>query len=157
MSDTEKVFTYEEVKALCHDAFDVGSLYARECARYGVDAIAYGWKSWLDKHGLLAKQLEGKDESSAVQIRFNPFDMGTTDDKARKVCEEAMEFYAEHFASVSVLAMDIKSTDGDYLRYEIGDVLTAMLNYCHALGIDPQECIDRVEEKNRNRGRYEKC
>ena len=89
-----------------------------------------------------------------MQISFNPFDMGTLDDKARKVCEEAMEFYAEHFVTVSVLALDVHSTKGDCLRYEIGDVLTAMLNYCASLGIDPQECIDKVEEKNRNRGRY---
>lgn len=89
-----------------------------------------------------------------MQISFNPFDMGTLDDKARKVCEEATEFYGEHFVTVSVLALDVHSANGDFLRYEIGDVLTAMLNYCNAAGIDPQQCIDMVEQKNRNRGRY---
>ena len=93
---------------------------------------------------------------SAMQITFNPFDMGTSDDKARKVCEEAMEFYAEHFVTVSVLALNLHGKEGNFLRYEIGDVLTAILNYCAAEHIDPQECIDKVEQKNRNRGRYDK-
>jgi len=52
MSDTEKVFTYEEVKELCRDAFDTGKLYERESTYYGVDAVAYDWKHWLKRHDL---------------------------------------------------------------------------------------------------------
>ena len=82
-----------------------------------------------------------------MKIEIRTFDLGTDEDKARKVCEEAMEFYAEH--SCSRIA-------GIYpLMLEIGDVLTALANYCAARGIDAQECIDLVETKNIIRGRYD--
>jgi phosphoribosyl-ATP pyrophosphohydrolase len=85
-----------------------------------------------------------------MKISFNPFDMDSLDDKARKVCEEATEFYAEHHECLENGTIGV--TIG--LFNEIGDVLTATLNYCNAAGIDPQQCIDLAEEKNRNRGRY---
>lgn len=88
--------------------------------------------------------MEAKTESSAMQISFNPFDVGTSEDKARKVCEEAMEFYAEHH---ECWAYGLTGNGRKALFYEIGDVLTAILNYCAAEHIDPQECIDRVEQK----------
>ena len=87
---------------------------------------------------------------STMQISFNPFDMDSLDDKARKVCEEATEFYAEHHACLENGTIGV--TIG--LFNEIGDVLTAMLNYCNATGIDPQQCINMVEEKNKMLGRY---
>lgn len=85
-----------------------------------------------------------------MQISFNPFDMDSLDEKARKVCEEATEFYAEHHECLENGTIGV--TIG--LFNEIGDVLTAMLNYCNAAGIDPQQCIDMAEQKNRMRGRY---
>ena len=153
--------TSTELRKLLKEAFDCGVLYGAESVRYGVDAVAYSWKNWIKKHDMASyvaehkdDAAEGKNQTSAMQISFNPFDMGTPDDKARKVCEEATEFYAEHFM-VSNLGL-FGSDQTRFLRYEIGDVLTAMLNYCTSLGIDPQLCIDMVEEKNRNRGRYGK-
>ena len=82
-----------------------------------------------------------------MRIEIRTFDMGTTEEKARKVCEEAMEFFAEHQCSHIV---------GTYpLMLEIGDVFTALANYCQSRGIDAQECIDLVETKNITRGRYD--
>lgn len=111
---------------------------------------------WVRKDtcGSIQESTEGQEQTSAMQIGFNPFDMGTSDDKARKVCEEAMEFYAEHHECWSY---GLTGNGRRSLFYEIGDVLTAILNYCAAEHIDPQRCIDRVEERNRNRGRYEAC
>ena len=151
MSNAEKVFTYEEVKKLCKDAFDSGTIYGSESVRYGVDAVAYNWPHWLKEHDWLEQQSEVKKESGTVQISVNPFDMGTLDEKARKVCEEAMEFYAEHH---ECWAYGLTGNKRRALFYEIGDVLTAMLNYCNAEEIDPQQCINMVEEKNKMRGRY---
>lgn len=82
-----------------------------------------------------------------MRIEVRTFDLGTTEEKARKVCEEAMEFYAEH---------SVGKVCGIYpLLLEIGDVFTALANYCAARDIDPQECIDLVEVKNITRGRYD--
>lgn len=73
--------------------------------------------------------------------------MGTNEEKARKVCEEAMEFYAEYRVS---------KISGIYpLMLEIGDVFTALANFCAANDIDVQECVDLVETKNVIRGRYD--
>lgn len=157
MSNAERVFTYEEVKKICKDAFDSGTIYGSESVRYGVDAVAYNWPHWLKEHDCFEKQEKQfgcKKESSTVQISFNPFDMGTSDNKARKVCEEAMEFYAEHH---ECWAYGLTGNERRALFYEIGDVLTAILNYCAAEHIDPQRCINMAEEKNRNRGRYKAC
>lgn len=82
-----------------------------------------------------------------MRIEVNTFDMGTNEEKARKVCEEAMEFYAEYRVS---------KISGIYpLMLEIGDVFTALANFCAANDIDVQECVDLVETKNVIRGRYD--
>ena len=144
--------TNSELLELLREAFDGGVIYGAESVRYGVDAVAYNWKHWLDRHDVTSYvDTDGKEQTSDMQIRFNPFDMGTSEDKARKVCEEAMEFYAEHHECWSY---GLTGNGRKALFYEIGDVLTAILNYCAAERIDPQQCIDRVERKNRNRGRY---
>lgn len=141
--------TSTELRKLLKEAFDGGVLYGAESARYGVDAVAYNWNHWIERHDVDSYVAEHKDEST-MQISFNPFDMDNIDDKARKVCEEATEFYAEHHECFEYGTIGV--TIG--LLNEIGDVLTAMLNYCNAAGIDPQRCIDMAEQKNRMRGRY---
>ena len=89
---------------------------------------------------------------------IHTFVAGTPEQTARKVCEEAMEFYAEH------AALQATPTEDDYgymlhmskVEEEIGDVFTALSNYCSMCGIDIQRCIDLVEAKNIMRGRYDK-
>lgn len=85
-----------------------------------------------------------------MKLEIKTFDMGTLDEKARKVCEESTEFYAAHYFDMENGTIGV--TTG--LLCEIGDVVTAMANYCNAAGIDMQACIDLVEAKNRMRGRY---
>lgn len=86
--------------------------------------------------------------SSIVSVSVRTFDMGTSEDKARKVCEEAMEFYSAH--SLTPLL------DNNFLLLnEIGDLFTILINYCAQEGIDPQYCIDLAETKNILRGRYD--
>lgn len=50
MSDSEKVFTYEEAKELCREAFNGGTIYGDESMRYHTDAVAYDWNNWLKRH-----------------------------------------------------------------------------------------------------------
>ena len=78
------------------------------------------------------------------------FDMGTRDEKARKVMEECAEFFGEHTTCMRH-DEDCLSLD---LCMEIGDVLTALLNYCDSLNMDAQSCVDMAYKKNRARGRY---
>ena len=83
-----------------------------------------------------------------MKICVKTFDMGTCEDKARKVCEEAMEFYGAHALTPII-------DDRFLLLNEIGDLFTVLMNYCTAEGIDPQYCVDLAETKNILRGRYD--
>ena len=51
----DKALTYEEAKQLCMKAFDGGATYGSESMRYGVNARAYDWEHWLEKHESLFK------------------------------------------------------------------------------------------------------
>lgn len=84
-----------------------------------------------------------------MKFEVNTFNLGTKDEKARKVCEEAVEFYAAHYMHLN------KDTEMYELRMEIGDVITALANYCADMGISLQTCIDLAETKNIIRGRYD--
>lgn len=84
-----------------------------------------------------------------MRIEVSTFDLGTSEEKARKVCEEAMEFYAEHAQRNDC------TWNNSPLLMEIGDVFTALANYCAANGIDAQYCVDLAETKNTLRGRYD--
>lgn len=87
-----------------------------------------------------------------MKIEVKTFERGTIDDIARKVCEEAMEFYAEH---KSYMTEPIGDDLGMLpLMLEIGDVFTAIANYCEAMGIDAQDCVLLVQAKNLARGYY---
>lgn len=84
---------------------------------------------------------------------------GTPEQTARKVCEESMEFYAEHALYQTYWAAS--DADGEdiammRMKVELGDVITACFNYADMLGIDLQECVDLAETKNISRGRYDR-
>lgn len=92
-----------------------------------------------------------------MHIEVDTFSLGTSDEKARKVCEEATEFYAEHAKFIRDYKL-IPTKDDAWLYslyLEIGDVFTALANYCAANNIDAQYCIDLVQTKNIIRGYYE--
>lgn len=50
MSDSEKVFTYDEAKELCRKAFNGGTMYGGESVRDGTNAVAYDWNHWFKDH-----------------------------------------------------------------------------------------------------------
>lgn len=85
-----------------------------------------------------------------VTLTVETFDKGSQVEKARKVCEEAMEFYAayEKFADNPCHETDFA------LLLEIGDVFTALANFCASEGISPQTCVTYVQTKNMIRGYY---
>lgn len=93
-------------------------------------------------------------------ITVHPFRSGTDKDVARKVVEESAEVFSawETLSQSAVL-------DGigwnphierrtAVLAYEIADTITACCNLAARYGLDLQAAIDRVEERNRERGRY---
>lgn len=100
-----------------------------------------------------------------MNLDIKTFNLGSGEEKARKVCEESVEFYAEHsklvFERVNGLAPSRSENDGTEndvwardLMIEIGDVFTALANYCEYMGINAQDCIYLAQLKNLSRGRY---
>lgn len=98
-------------------------------------------------------------------ITVHPFRSGTDKDAALKPLEEASEAReaAQQMQSLlDVLPMlvhskelaDLVSSHKEILADEIADTVTACVNLAHRYGLDLQAAIDRVEERNRERGRY---
>ena len=79
------------------------------------------------------------------------FECGTEKEAARKPAEEAMEAYA---AWELLGRGDATLDDLDDLADELADCVTACCNLAARHGIDLQAAIQRVEERNRERGRY---
>lgn len=82
-----------------------------------------------------------------MKISVKTFNVGTSEEKARKVCEEAFEFYAAHYS--------VEQRGKEELMMEIGDLFTILMNYCAANKIDAQYCVDLAEVKNLFRGMYD--
>lgn len=103
-----------------------------------------------------------------VTIVIRPFRMGTDKDAALKPLEEAAEIYAAWqnldglLDYISIVKMETphmaKYLNADSEKYdladEIADTITACCNLAARYGLDLQAAIDRVEERNRERGRY---
>lgn len=82
-------------------------------------------------------------------IKVNPFTIDSEEMTFRKIYEELCE--------LSEVRKDLifKGPKAeDTLKMEIGDLLTAIVNWCEWIGLDPQECVELAEAKNRMRGRY---
>ena len=99
-----------------------------------------------------------------MQLHVSTFRADCTDkDAAVKVLEEA----SEAFNAWQILdeAMTCGEQDGftrEYIEgerrmlgYELADCITACANLADRYGIDMQAALDRVERKNRERGRYD--
>lgn len=87
-----------------------------------------------------------------MRIEVETFKRGGVEDIARKVCEEATEFYAEHrLYATEPICDDLGMLP---LMLEIGDVFTAMSNYCAVMGISAQDCVLLAQVKNLARGYY---
>ena len=96
-------------------------------------------------------------EMSDRKIMVRTFKLGTHDERARKIGEEALEVYAafaqydEKVKKGNTVGAAQKAID---LMTEIGDVITAAVNFAEALGINAQVAVEFAEQKNRKRGRY---
>lgn len=90
----------------------------------------------------------GGTDETRMTITVRPFDMGTDDDKAKKVLEEASEVRG---------AFQYEGAHSGSTLYEIADTITACVNLAHALGYtdaDVQEKLNMVETGNEKKGRY---
>jgi NTP pyrophosphatase (non-canonical NTP hydrolase) len=106
------------------------------------------------------------DEPTTITVRT--FRMGTDKEAALKPLEEAAEAYAswqnldallEYFSVVERETPHmLKYLNADSERYdladELADTITACCNLAARYGIDLQAALDRVERRNRERGRY---
>ena len=104
----------------------------------------------------------------SVTITIHPFRMGTGKDAALKPLEEAAEVYGAWqgldglLDYISVVKLETphmaKYLNDDAERYnladELADCITACVNLADRYHIDLQAALDRVEEHNRERGRY---
>lgn len=92
-------------------------------------------------------------------VTVKTFVRGDRDEIAFKVREEALEFLEEHVRyNASEHAEDLDEADEFMeklpLMLEIGDVITAICNYCDFVGINAQNCVALVQIKNLARGYY---
>ncbi len=89
--------------------------------------------------------------SEVITITVRPFEMGTEKNAALKPLEEAAEVYGEW----QILPVYPDGREGtDYLADELADCVTACANLAARYDLDLQAAIDRVERRNRERGRY---
>lgn len=82
-------------------------------------------------------------------IKVNPFTIDSEEMTFRKIYEELSEL-----SEVRANFISGNHTTDDFLQMEAGDLLTAIVNWCEWIGLDPQECVELAEAKNRMRGRY---
>lgn len=87
----------------------------------------------------------------SVTITIHTFRMGTDEEAALKPLEEASEIHG-------AWQMQGRYTDDGmpktWFADEIADCVTACVNLADRYHIDLQAALDRVEERNRERGRY---
>ena len=89
--------------------------------------------------------------TDTITITVRPFHMGTEKEAALKPLEEAAEVYGAwqlqgHYPN-----------DGmpkPWLADELADCVTACVNLADRYHVNLQAALDRVEERNRERGRY---
>lgn len=78
-----------------------------------------------------------------MHLEYDTFRMGTDKEAVMKVLEEASEVHGSW------------QHDPDTIADELADCIQACCNLAARYGIDLQDAIDRVERRNRERGRYE--
>lgn len=98
--------------------------------------------------------------ANAQSLTVRTFRAGSDKEVARKVPEEAAEAYSawetlSHSAVLDGIGFNahIERHKTD-LADELADCITACCNLAARYGLDLQAAIDRVEARNRERGRY---
>lgn len=96
---------------------------------------------------------------SEVELTIHPFRMGTDKEAALKPLEEASEVRAawQDYSAWLKLDVDDKYREDERIIFadELADVIQAACNLADRYGIDLQAAMERCEERNRKRGRYE--
>lgn len=103
--------------------------------------------------------------SDTITITVRPFRMGTDKEAALKPLEEASEareaaqqlqglIDVEPMLVQSKELTDLIDSHRVLLADEIADCVTACVNLADRYHVDLQAALDRVEEHNRERGRY---
>jgi NTP pyrophosphatase (non-canonical NTP hydrolase) len=87
----------------------------------------------------------------SVTITVRPFRLGTDKDAALKPLEEGAEVYGSWQMQGRYTNDGMPKT---WFADEIADCVTACVNLAVRYHIDLQAAIDRVEARNRERGRY---
>lgn len=97
-----------------------------------------------------------------MQLDVSTFRVDCTDkDAAVKVLEEASEAfnawqeYEEFWHNLYHIDEDTRWLIEDQLADELADCITACCNLADRYGLDMQAALDRVERRNRERGRYD--
>lgn len=98
--------------------------------------------------------------TDTITMAVRTFRHGSDKEAARKPSEEAIEVYAawelmgreEADPYSSQLNKTLAVMD---LADEIADTITACANLAARYGLDLQAALDRVEQRNRERGRYQ--
>ena len=85
-----------------------------------------------------------------MKLFVKPFKRDSEEATFRKIHEEMYEVAVER-------TLELLSHDGDEkrLKMEVGDLLTAIVNWCQWAGLDVQECLDLANTKNVIRGYYD--
>ena len=94
-----------------------------------------------------------------MRLDVSTFRADCTDkDAAMKVLEEASEA-REAWSMMDEYTRRFPSQNGAYVRThladELADCITACANLAERHGLDLQAALDRVERRNRERGRYD--
>ena len=100
-------------------------------------------------HAGLERMTVDETDDSMQTLTVRPFVRGSDKDVAHKVVEEA----AEAFSAWE--GIDKFGMPAYYLADELADTITACVNLAHRYDIDLQAALIRVEERNRERGRYD--
>lgn len=85
-----------------------------------------------------------------MKIFVKPFKRDSEEATFRKIYEELCEVSRER-------SLVIYSHEGSdiFLKMEVGDLLTVIVNWCQWAGLDVQECLDLANTKNVIRGYYD--
>ena len=101
-------------------------------------------------HAGLERMTVDETDDSMLTLMIHPFVRGSDKDVARKVVEEAAEAFSA-WENMDTYGMPANY----YLADELADTITACVNLAHRHNIDLQAALVRVEERNRERGRYD--
>lgn len=99
--------------------------------------------------GLERMAVLDKTDDSIQTFTVRPFVRDDDAAAAKKPLEEAAEVFGA-WQNMERLGMHMS-----YLADEIADTITACVNLAHRHNIDLQAALVRVEERNRERGRYD--